>query len=77
MLQDKKSETDAERQKVILTRMVEELSREQPDLYYQSTSQIAQTIQARVAEGKTLNGDERKLMDGLTARDISVILSLH
>ncbi|WP_282603672.1 hypothetical protein [Paracoccus sp. PARArs4] len=77
MLQDKKSETDAERQKVLLQRLVGTLSREYPELYYQPTSLVARLIRQRVADGTTLNGDERKLMERLTERDIEVLLSLH
>ncbi|WP_341366676.1 hypothetical protein [Yoonia sp. BS5-3] len=77
MLQDKKSETDAEKQKVLLRRLVTEVSRENPDLYYQPTSQVARLIADHIKSGRTLNGDERKLMAGLGTRDLEVLLSLH
>ncbi len=77
MLHDKKSETDAERQKVLLRRMVEHLNGVHPELYYQPTSAVARLIHKEVSEGKTLNADERKLMARLSARDIEVLLSLH
>ena len=75
MLHDKKSETDGERQKALLRRLVSELNSENPDLYYQPTSEVARLIQDRMKS--TLNGDERKLMSRLTQRDIEVLLSLH
>lgn len=77
MLQDKKSETDAEKQKVILRRLLEELNRDNPELYYQSTSQIARMIEQRIASGGTLNADELKLMEPLSSRDLEIMLSLH
>lgn len=77
MLQDKKSETDAERQKVLLQRLVSELSGAYPDLYYQPTSQIARLLKERLSDNKTLNGEERQLMAPLSTRDIEVLLSLH
>ena len=77
MLQDKKSETDAEKQKVILTRLVKELSNSYPDLYYQSTTQIARLIRDLIDAGTALNGEERKVMERLGHRDIEVLLSLH
>jgi len=77
MLQDKKSETDAERQKVLLRRLVNEVSRENPELYYQSTSQVARLIRDRIADGRSLNQDERALMQRLSSRDLEVLLSLH
>jgi len=77
MLQDKKSETDAERQKVLLRRLVSEVSRENPDLYYQPTSQVARLIRDRIAGGRSLNQEERALMQRLSSRDLEVLLSLH
>ncbi|MEM6680462.1 MAG: hypothetical protein AAF675_21555 [Pseudomonadota bacterium] len=77
MLHDKKSETDAERQKALLRRLVETLNQDKPELYYQSTSEIARQIQRHIAEKGTLNADERELMARLSQRDIEVLLSLH
>ena len=77
MLQDKKSETDAEKQKALLRRLVTEVSRESPDLYYQSTSQVARLIRDHIKNGRTLNADERKVMEPLSSRDLEVLLSLH
>ncbi|MBO6509612.1 MAG: hypothetical protein JJ866_26180 [Roseibium sp.] len=77
MLQDKKSETDGERQKVLLRRLVNEVSRENPDLYYQSTSQVARTIRDHIAEGRGLNREEQVLMQRLNSRDLEILLSLH
>ncbi|MBU2958005.1 hypothetical protein Q4511_07685 [Paracoccus sp. 1_MG-2023] len=77
MLQDKKSETDGERQKVLLRRVVAELSAEDPTLYYQPTSQVARRIRQRIEDGDALNLDERKLMARLDTRDIEILLSLH
>ncbi|MCH2096501.1 MAG: hypothetical protein MK160_15530 [Rhodobacteraceae bacterium] len=77
MLQDKKSETDSEKQKRILRRLLETLSHEVPELYYQPTSQVARLIQTRVHDGGSLNADERALMARLSTRDIEILLSLH
>ncbi|MEM9782829.1 MAG: hypothetical protein AAF899_10160 [Pseudomonadota bacterium] len=77
MLQDRASETDAEKQKALLRRLVEALSRENPELYYQPTSQVARLIQQHIAERGTLDADEHELMARLSHRDIEVLLSLH
>jgi len=77
MLQDKRSELDAERRKEVLTRMLQELSAEDPGLYYRATSDIAAQIRARIDDSKALNGEERSLLAPLTRRDIAVLLSLH
>ncbi|WP_424927749.1 hypothetical protein [Amaricoccus tamworthensis] len=76
MLQEKKSETDGEKRKVLLQRIMEDLSRESPEFYYQSTSEVARLVHAQIDSGR-LNADERKLLEPLTIRDIEVLLSLH
>ena len=77
MLQDKKSDTDAEKQKTILRRLVEELNRSYPDLYYQPTSEVARLASQIIQDGHSLNADEKKLMARLSSRDIEILLSLH
>lgn len=77
MLQDKRNELDAEKQKKTLTRLVTALSETNPELYYQSTSEIAGLLKDTIEEGKSLNGEERQLLQRLSLRDIEVMLSLH
>ncbi|WP_226553059.1 MULTISPECIES: hypothetical protein [Celeribacter] len=77
MLQDKKSDLDSEKQKKILSRLVKVLSEEHPELYYQPTAEIAGLVMGMIEEGKSLNGEERHLMQRLSLRDIEVLLSLH
>ena len=77
MLEDKRKDLDAERRKVLLQRLVSELSQESPDVYYLPTAQIAMMIHADVQTGRGLNGEERALLGPLSARDIEVILSLR
>lgn len=77
MLQEKREDLDAEKQKKLLQRLVSDLSRENPDLYYQPASEIARQIRHRIADGTHLSSDERSLMARLGQRDIEVLLSLH
>ena len=77
MLQEKKKDLDAEKQKKLLQRLLGDLAQEYPDLYYQSTTVIARQMRDFIAKGAKLNGEERGLVDGLTQRDIEVLLSLH
>ncbi|MEM9059104.1 MAG: hypothetical protein AAGD13_01460 [Pseudomonadota bacterium] len=77
MLQDKNADLDAEKRKKLLRRLVEELSRSNPDLYYQSTNEIARQIRQHIDESASVNKDERELMERLSQRDIEVLLSLH
>ncbi|WP_306149960.1 MULTISPECIES: hypothetical protein [unclassified Roseibium] len=77
MLQEKHGDLDAEKRKKLITRLLEDLSRSNPDLYYQPTSQIALQIKQQVDAGTNLNNDDRALLSPLTLRDIEVLLSLH
>ncbi len=77
MLREKKSETDAERQKAILMRLIEDVGRQYPDLYYQPTNQIARLIKSYIEQGQNMNADEIKLMKRLRSRDIQIMMSLH
>lgn len=77
MLQDKRKDLDAVKRKQLLERILGELGRDNPDLYYRSTSDIAQMLRRHMDEGARLHPEERALVDGLSPRDISVLLSLH
>jgi hypothetical protein len=77
MLQDKRSDLTVERQKRLLARFVAELCEEHGDLYYQPTSEIARLIASHIAESAELTDEDRAALDGLKARDIEVLLSLH
>ena len=77
MLQDKKTETDAEKRKSILRRLIVDLNRDNPDLYYQPTSEVARLVRQLIATSSKLNADERKLMEKLSNRDLEILLSLH
>ncbi|MEL7165328.1 MAG: hypothetical protein AAFY52_02870 [Pseudomonadota bacterium] len=77
MLEDKKEDLSGEKVKRLLERMVRDLGREHPDLYYQPTSHIARLLHERIAKADTLNGEERELTAHLGQRDIQVLLSMN
>lgn len=77
MLKDKRGDLDSEKRKKLIERLLLELSRSNPDLYYQSTSAIALQIRDYVDGDATLNAEERALLEPLSQRDIEVLLSLH
>ncbi|MFW2541434.1 hypothetical protein ACN2XU_02245 [Primorskyibacter sp. 2E107] len=77
MLQDKRKDLDAEKRKLLLERLLREVGRDNPDLYYRSTSDIAQLIFNHVESAAMLHPEERALVKGLSPRDIAVLLSLH
>ncbi|MEL7091560.1 MAG: hypothetical protein AAFN94_07485 [Pseudomonadota bacterium] len=77
MLADKKEDLSGEKVKRLLERMLQELGRDHPDLYYQPTAHIARLLHERMQKGDTLNGEERALTAHLGQRDIQVLLSMQ
>jgi hypothetical protein len=77
MLRDKRKDLDGEKQKRLLQKLVSDLSRENPNVYYKSTSEIALMLKRTIDAGNGLTTDDRTLLQRLTVRDIEVLLSLH
>ncbi len=75
MLQDKRKDLDAEKQKKLVARLVADLSASRPDLYYQSTSEIARQLMEHIQSGADLLAEERTLLLRLNQRDLQVMLS--
>jgi hypothetical protein len=76
-LEEKRKDLDGEKQKRLLTRLVEELSKSDPDLYYRSTSEVAMQIEGLIGRAGRLSLEDRQLLTRLSRRDIEVLLSLH
>ncbi len=77
MLQEKRRDLDVEKQRKLLQRLLAELTRSRPDLYYQTTGEIARHIKDYTGDGTIIHSEERDLLDRLSIRDIEVLLSLH
>ncbi|MEM9358815.1 MAG: hypothetical protein AAGB04_21750 [Pseudomonadota bacterium] len=77
MRHDERKELDAERRKKLLRRIVDDLTRSRPELYYQSTSEIARQITEVIQSGGRLAADDRALLQKLSQRDIEILLSLN
>ncbi|MEM9009969.1 MAG: hypothetical protein AAGE18_01995 [Pseudomonadota bacterium] len=77
MLREKRTDLDAEKQKKLLQRLVDELSRSDVDFYYRPTTEIASVLKTRIDDDESLLVEEKALLQRLTQRDIEVLLSLH
>ncbi|MEM6276876.1 MAG: hypothetical protein AAF714_07980 [Pseudomonadota bacterium] len=77
MLEDKRSDLESEKRKRLLQDIVQELSAEEPDLYYQATNVIAKMIHQRIKSGEGMTQDRTALLGDLSDRDIEVLLSLR
>ncbi|MEM1373743.1 MAG: hypothetical protein AAGF78_05095 [Pseudomonadota bacterium] len=76
MLEEKRSDLESEKRKRVLQDIVQELSAEEPELYYQSTNIIAKMIHQRIQSGEGMTQDRTALLGGLSDRDIEVLLSI-
>lgn len=77
MLEDKRKDLQSEKQRKLLQRLVEDLSKSNFDFYYQSTTQIAAQLKKYINGDAKLSAEERALLEPLTQRDIEIRLSLH
>ncbi|NRB01384.1 MAG: hypothetical protein HRU32_16515 [Rhodobacteraceae bacterium] len=77
MQQEKTADLIATKRKALLERLIVEIGRSGFDLYYAPTSQVADHLLTYAkSEGAGLNADELALFDGLSRRDIEIILSI-
>lgn len=76
-MKDKRKDLDGERQKVLLQKLVSDLSHENPNVYYMPTAGIAVLLHDTIQTGGRLSAEDRELLKRLTLRDIEVVLSLH
>ena len=76
-MEEKRKDLAGERQKKLLRKLVEDLSSEEPELYYQPTSYIAQLLHERIKTGGRLSKEDRELLSTRSERDIEVLLSLR
>lgn len=77
MMEEKRQDLDAIKQKKLLEQMVVELSREHADFYYKPTVDIALALQDYIKHEAVLNQEERALLKSLSPRDIQLRLSLN
>lgn len=77
MLHENHKDLDAQKRRKLLERLLGDVSRDAPDLYYRSTSEIGQALLRHIEDTARLHPEERDLLKGLDARDIAMILSLH
>lgn len=76
ILEDNEKELRSAQQKSILDEVVTRLSQEETDLYYMSTSHIAQYIFELMKEGKSgLSREKLDLVQDLSSRDIEILIA--
>lgn len=69
--------TDQEKRRKILTKIIQDLSKTNKDMYYNSTSDTSNEIKKYIEDKNDLSKNELDLVGDMTARDISLILSIN
>lgn len=76
-MEEKQQDLKSVKQKVLIRRLVDELSHQHPDFYYLPTKEVAFAIKDYVKKEAKLTLDEKALIDPLSEDDIQIILSLN
>lgn len=76
-MEEKHNDLVGVKRRKILLRMVEELSANRHDYYYEPTVEIARALKHQIDGGINLTQNEMELLKSLSERDIQVILSLN
>lgn len=76
-MEEKRADLRSEKQRNLLEKLVGELSRLDPNFYYQSTSDIAHVLKEHAAISKTLTIEDKSLLADISARDIQLLLSIR
>lgn len=64
-----------DQQKEVINSIVNELSKESPDLYYTDSSTISSLVYERIQGDNSLSREKLELVDSLSADDILILLS--
>ncbi|MQY42748.1 hypothetical protein GG681_08840 [Epibacterium sp. SM1969] len=75
-VEEKRKDLTSEQQRRLLQKLVERLSQEHPDFYYQSTSEIAAQLENYILQKDKLSFDDRTLLAPLSRYDIQLLLRL-
>ena len=76
-MEEKRKDLKIAKQRKILQTLIESLSKENSNLYYRSTSEIAIELAEVIARPADVSQQEKEILAGLTHTDIQMILSLH
>lgn len=76
-MEEKRADLKSQKQKDLLDKILSKLSADNPQIYYESTSQVAYQIEDYLKGDNDLSMEELELLSTLDAHDIQLILSLH
>ncbi len=76
-MEEKHKDLKSSKQRKLLKELLSQMSKQHPDFYYLSTSDIAVLMLEYIDQHAQLNAEQRGLLKGLSHHDIQIILSLH
>lgn len=76
-MEEKRRDLRSAKQRKILQALIEKLSKQNPDMYYQSTSEVAIQLAQMIEKPAAVSQQDKEILAGLTHTDIQMILSLH
>ena len=69
--------TEHDKKRKVLTKIIKDLTQDNIDMYYNSTSDTSNLIKDYIDKKKNLSKDELELVQDMSARDISILLSIN
>lgn len=76
-MEDKRKDLKSTRQRQVIDAVLAGLSKSHPDFYYLPTIELAAEIQSHIRTPGNLQHEEHQLVQGLTRRDIQIMLGIH
>ncbi|WP_169391451.1 MULTISPECIES: hypothetical protein [Psychrobacter] len=71
-------DSNTAKKRQIINRFLAKLTRDEPQMYYASTAEVARALFLMIKEHQNrLEIEEQLLVKGLTSRDIEMILGFH
>lgn len=77
MIQEKQKDLKSTQQKALIQELMQQLSAEHPSFYYLPTIELAGELRKAMDEPGRLSTEQLSLVEGLTQRDIQILLALH
>ena len=76
-MEEKRKDLKISKQRKLIQDLLPRLAKEDPNLYYLSTSEIAIKLVEFIEQARSVRQEEKALLKGLSHQDIQMILSLH
>ena len=76
-MEEKRSNLRSEKQRRLIEHLVNDLSKLDPNFYYQTTSEIAHILKEYIENDADLVREDKELLSPLSVKDLQVLLSIR